>query len=108
MGVFCDRCGSKVEWHDTTEGRRIALDPEPHSDGNYAFDRRLKVERAPARSRARMYNAHFQTCPKKGEPPRRRAAVSCRQDGCERTDRHSHCLRCGDDSHWVAECPEAA
>lgn len=105
--AFCDRCGSKVEWHDSIDGRRIALDPEPHSEGTYAFGSGLKVEKAQARSRARMYRAHFQTCSKRGEPRRRRAGVICPELGCERSDRHVHCFHCKGD-HYAADCPEAA
>lgn len=103
--AFCDRCGSKVDWHETADGRRIALDPDPHSEGTYAFDRRAKVERAPQRSRAKMYRSHFETCPKKGEAPRRRSPFICSELGCERADRHVHCRGCGED-HFVADCPE--
>ncbi len=103
--AFCGACNQKIEWHQTVNGRNIAIDPEPHPEGNYAFDGRLRLALAAPRSKARMYRCHFDTCPKKGQVPRR-AGFSCDRNGCDRSDRHFHCRRCGATDHFVAECPE--
>lgn len=103
--AFCNACHQRVEWHKTDADRNIPIDPDPHTEGTLAFDGRLRLVRAAPRSKARMFRCHFETCPKKGQAPRR-AAVACSRPGCERTDRHFHCHGCGADDHLIAECPE--
>ncbi len=61
---FCKACNQKVEWHQTAAGRWMLLDPEPHPEGRFAFDGRLRVIGVPPGSRPRTYRCHYDTCPK--------------------------------------------
>jgi hypothetical protein len=112
---FCDACGAKVEWHLTAAGKNIAMDPEPHPDGQFYFGSGLKLTRLRRydnlRAGQKMYRCHWDTCPKKGQAPRRAATVrdDCERWDCTRTDRHpGHCHACGSTEHFVADCPEGA
>jgi Zinc knuckle len=103
---FCKGCSAMIEWHKTSDGKNIPLDPDPHAQGNLTFDERLRVVYMRPGSKPKMYRSHFATCPKAVEF-RRPAEPACEHDGCERTDRHLHCRRCGATDHFASECPEA-
>lgn len=62
--AFCKGCGANIEWHKTSTGRNIPIDPEPHSRGNLALDARLRMVYMPHGSKPRMWRSHFVTCPK--------------------------------------------
>lgn len=108
ISPFCQGCGQKVEWHDNVEGRLMAIDPDPHPDGTLGFNERMRLKEMPVGSKPRMYRAHFDTCTKKGEAPRRAGFACDWRGGCARTDPHRHCYGCGGTDHFIAECPEAA
>lgn len=80
----------------------MPIDPEPHADGRFAFNGRMQLANMTPGARPRMYRCHWDTCIKGARPERR--TVPCRQEGCERTDRHLHCYRCGSTDHLVNEC----
>lgn len=98
---FCKACGQRVEWHPTANGASMPIDPDPHPDGVFVFNSRMKLAREAARSRARMFRCHWDTCPKGAKPERR---SSCNREGCDRADRHLHCFRCGETDHLADEC----
>ena len=102
---FCRDCGKLVEWHPTASGKRMPIDPDPHADGTFYFGEGMKLVRGKPGVRQRMYRCHFDTCEKRGQAARREA-VGCDQTGCNRTDRHSHCFKCGDTGHYARDCEE--
>jgi len=102
--AFCKGCNATIEWHKTSEGKNIPLDPDPHPEGNLTFDARLRVVVAARGSKPKMYRSHFATCPKAGEF--RKRPVSCDREGCELTTQHRHCFKCGSTEHLANECEE--
>jgi len=42
---FCKACGKPVEWHPTAGGSSMPIDPEPHAEGVFAFDGRMRLAR---------------------------------------------------------------
>jgi len=102
--AFCKGCNATIEWHKTAAGKPIPLDPDPHPQGNLTFDSRLRVVVAEIGSKPKMYRSHFATCPKAGEF--RRAPSTCSREGCDRTDKHFHCYRCGSTEHFANVCEE--
>ncbi len=105
MASFCKGCGGRVEWHPRADGVQVSIDPDPHPQGNLAFNKARRLEAAPPGSRPRMYRYHLVACAK---PVARRdnRVAACEHEECDRTDRHRHCFKCGDTDHFVAECPE--
>lgn len=98
---FCKACGGNIEWHLTKSGANMPINPEPVVGGRYVFNRSLRLEyvgSGSAEAGQKRYDSHQQTCPKKGQAPRRAPDVSEERSGC--------CFRCGSDDHWLAECPE--
>lgn len=93
-----------MEWWTTASGKKMPLDLDPHPDGTYTFNAKLNVITAPVHSKLKMYRSHFDTCVKRfSHPPR---AFECDYEGCERTDRHYHCFRCGSLEHLADEHEE--
>lgn len=103
--AFCKGCGAKIEWHKTAAGKSMPIDPEPHPEGNMAFDASMRLVQYRPGQRPRMYRAHFVTCPKR-EEFRRPRAVICDRPGCEIDTTHRHCRNCGALDHFAADCPE--
>lgn len=102
--AFCKSCGAAIEWHKTTAGKNIPIDPEPHPEGNVAFERGLAVVTKPG-SKPKMYRAHWSTCPN-ADQHRSSARPACDREGCDRTDNHRHCYRCGGTDHFANVCEE--
>src|SRR5262245_43988340 len=104
--AFCKGCGQAIDWYKTAAGKNMPIDPDPHPDGNVYIDvvRNVAVVAAVG-AKPKMYRPHWATCVKAGQF-RATPRPACDHEGCERTDRHTHCRRCGTTDHWVAECPE--
>jgi hypothetical protein len=103
---FCRLCGQKIEWHPTKAGNAMALDPDPHPAGRFAFDNNMRLVTMPPGSKPRMYRCHFDTCPNKETKAPRRAAFVCDVDACDLTSPHLHCFKCGSTSHLARVCEE--
>lgn len=74
----CAYCRSPVLWTITQAGRRLAVDPEPHPDGNAAVYRdglgtyrsRRPSEELPLMGYERLHKPHVATCtPSPPAPP---------------------------------------
>lgn len=104
MNPWCLGCNARIEWHPrASDGRMVAIDPDPVPDGALAFGPGMKLGPATATSK-RRYRYHITACPKP-DAAMRRSASTCDEDGCERTDRHWHCHRCHEVGHFAADCP---
>lgn len=66
----CRDCGSPVLWTITADGKRMAVDPDPHVDGNTAVYRdandtwhsRRPTSHRPVMGWERMHKPHVATC----------------------------------------------
>lgn len=102
---FCRACGARVEWHPTRDGAQMALDPDPHPQGSFYFGPGLRLFKGRHGLKPKMYRCHWDTCPKKGQEPRRPAFI-CERRGCDVEGRHLHCFRCGSTEHLANDCEE--
>ena len=93
---FCRGCGARVEWHPRTDGRLVAIDPDPHPEGTLTFVSGMKLATMTRGSRPRMYRPHLVGCsnPEKAK----RAAAD------EPTERV--CYRCRMPGHFANVCEE--
>ena len=92
---FCRACGARVEYHLTASGAKMAIDPEPHPEGHYYFGQGLRLAKGRRGLKPRMYRCHWDTCPKKGQAPRRAAQTE-----------ESLCYRCHKPGHFADVCEE--
>ena len=99
--AFCKGCGAVIEWHKTSDGKNIPVNPDPTPRGNLVFDERARMVYMRPGSKPKMWASHFSTCP---EAESFRKQASCDRSDCERTDRHFHCFRCGSTDHLADEC----
>lgn len=73
----CLTCHRPVLWTITDAGKRLAVDPEPHPDGNTAvyrdglgvFRSRRPTEELPATAWEKVYKPHVATCPARPGKP---------------------------------------
>lgn len=103
--AFCKGCGALIEWHKTAHGNDIPIDPEPHPEGNLAFNAAMRLVQYRPGQKPRMYRAHFVTCTKP-DVARKPSAFVCDRRGCDVDGPHRHCYKCGDTDHLADECPE--
>lgn len=67
---YCGDCGAAIRWTITEGRKRLAVDAEPHSDGNTAVSRdgrgtwlsRRPTEELPVAPYERLHKPHVATC----------------------------------------------
>lgn len=68
MSANCRRCGRRIVWAVTTNGKRIPLDPAVNPSGNVARETegdppRVRVLRRDEECSLPRYDPHFASCP---------------------------------------------
>ncbi|WP_381792856.1 hypothetical protein [Streptomyces niveus] len=75
--AICAVCRREMLWTVTDAGRRLAVDPEPHMDGNTAVYRdgigtwrsRRPTDELPIMGWERLHKPHVATCTGRRRPP---------------------------------------
>lgn len=97
--AYCRVCGAPVRWTVTEGRKRLAVDAEPHPDGNTAVSRdgrgtwlsRRPTRELPVAPYEKLHRPHVATCPGRpdDEPPMTRCL------GVIRVDEHGRDGRAG-------------
>lgn len=110
----CPFCRAAIQWYKTPKGHKIAVYVDAREDGALMVLPDGTIDRHHGWASEPRLRSHLLDCKPLRDSLYKKSYIvigkdntdKCEYEGCERTDKHFHCYRCGSTKHFADACDE--